>query len=1159
MKRMNLFKQIFCELSGMKSVKEAIEKKITPVSVTGLSHIHRAQLIHSLPEDKIHIVITGSEAEAKKLCDDINMMSGGESAVLFPSKELVFTPVDSANREYEYMRLSALTKTVKSRCSVICASIEAVMQPVIPVGALIAAGIELSVGQEIDLQELCLTLARSGYQRCEKVEGASQFSVRGAIIDIFPVQADKPVRIELFGDTIDTLNEFEIETQRRTEALEKVEISPASEILCDSDELAVKIENLCKKARGKHIELIREHLGADVRRLRGGEILPHAVKYYPLVYGAPSTVLDYIDGTVVFSDYSAVMDAAAGISSRFSEDMKLLIEDGQLCKGLYDVILDLTQLQTIFDKHVCLYISSFMQSGERISFRRLISFEAMQTAPWSGEMKQLTEDLHDFISRRYRVILAAGSEKTLSLIQSDLNGEGIPCDLANENITPENGRVCLMSGSFGGGFEYPENKTVLITQGHTMDSSRKKKRKKKSNSEAIRSLADITEGDLVVHSGHGIGRFIGIRKLEMEGVTKDYITIQYAGTDKLYIPVTQLDMVSKYIGPRDDSGVKLNKLSSGEWQKTRNNVKRAVKDMAHELIELYAKREKSKGFAFFPDDEIQHEFEERFPYIETDDQLQSIAEIKADMERERPMERLLCGDVGFGKTEVALRAAMKCILSGKQCAILAPTTVLAWQHYQTALRRFEHFPVNIELLSRYRSPKQQDDIIKKLKQGRIDLLIGTHKIIQKNVIFKDLGLAIIDEEQRFGVAHKEKFKESFSGVDMLMLSATPIPRTLNMAMSGIRDMSVIEEPPQDRYPVQTYVIEYNIGTLVQAIVRELRRGGQVYYIHNRVETINACAAKLHELLPEARIAFAHGQMSEDEMSDIWEQLVEHEIDILVCTTIIETGVDVPNVNTLIIEDADRFGLSQLYQLRGRVGRSNRRGYAYFTYKRDKVLTEIASKRLNAMKEFTQFGSGFRIALRDLEIRGAGSILGGKQHGHMEAVGYDMYIQLLSEAIAEEKGEKPEKISECLVDIQIDAHIPEKYISSLNQRIDIYRKIMLISEDSDKLDLIDELIDRYGDPPKSVIGLIDVSLLRNKAAKLGITEITQKNAAMQFYTEYLNGAQIAGLSKAYKGKIVFNGTGRSYVAVKISPKVKPFDMMRDTVEIIYENRDNKQSL
>ena len=608
-------------------------------------------------------------------------------------------------------------------------------------------------------------------------------------------------------------------------------------------------------------------------------------------------------------------------------------------------------------------------------------------------------------------------------------------------------------------------------------------------------------------------------------------------------------MVSKYIGPRDDSGVKLNKLSSGEWQKTRSNVKRAVKDMAHELIALYAKREKSEGFAFYPDDEIQHDFEERFPYVETDDQLTAIAEIKADMERIRPMERLLCGDVGFGKTEVAFRAAMKCILSGKQCAILAPTTVLAYQHYQTALRRFEHFPVNVELLSRYRSPKQQAEIVKKLAQGRIDLLIGTHKIIQKSVKFKDLGLAIIDEEQRFGVAHKEKFKESFTGVDVLMLSATPIPRTLNMAMSGIRDMSVLEEPPQDRYPVQTYVIEYNVGTVVQAIVRELRRGGQVYYIHNRVESILSCADRLQQLLPEARIAVAHGQMSEEEMSDIWEQLVEHEIDILVCTTIIETGVDVPNVNTLIIEDSDRFGLSQLYQLRGRVGRSNRRGYAYFTYRRDKVLTEIAAKRLNAMREFTQFGSGFRIALRDLEIRGAGSILGGSQHGHMEAVGYDMYLQLLSEAIAEEKGEQPEKVPECLVDIQIDAHIPEDYITSLNQRIDLYKKIMHVTRDEDKLDLIDELIDRYGEPPKSVVGLIEVSLLRNKAAHLGITEISQKNAQMYFYTEYLTIEQIQAMSAAYKGRITFNGSGKSYVSVKIDPKKRPFDMMKDVVGII----------
>ncbi|MBO4493735.1 MAG: transcription-repair coupling factor [Ruminococcus sp.] len=1151
---MNVFKELFTGLAGYKSLQEAIDKNISPVSVTGLSHIHRAQLVYALGCKKINLVITGTEAESKKLCDDINMMAGCEEAVLFPSKELVFTPVDSTNHEYEYMRIAALIKAAKSRCSVICASIEAVMQPVIPVGVLIAAGIELKQGQEINLTELSLTLAKCGYQRCEKVEGASQFSVRGSILDIYPVQADKPVRIELWGDEIDTISEFETDTQRRTEAMESVEIYPSGEVLYDNEELADRIEELCKKVRGKRMDAVREHLGADVHRLRAGEILAHSVKYYPLVYGEPSTVFDYIDGAVIFSDYSDVMDNASGVLARHNEDIKILMEDGQLCKGLDGYVLELPEIQHLAEKKVCLYVSSFMQGGERIDFRRLVSFEAMQTAPWSGEMKQLVEDLEDFRRRGYRMILAAGSDKTLPIIQQDLIDKDIPCDLLSQNIEPAEGRVLLMSGSFSGGFEYPENKIVLITQGRSMDSVRSKRRKKKNKAEEIRSLADITEGDLVVHSGHGIGRFIGIRKLEMDGVTKDYITIQYAGTDKLYIPVTQLDMVSKYIGPRDDSGVKLNKLSSGEWQKTRSNVKRAVKDMAHELIALYAKREKSVGFAFYPDDEIQHDFEERFPYVETDDQLTSIAEIKADMERPRPMERLLCGDVGFGKTEVALRAAMKCVLSGKQCAILAPTTVLAYQHYQTALRRFEHFPVNIELLSRYRSPKQQEEIIKKLKQGRIDLIIGTHKIIHKSVVFKDLGLAIIDEEQRFGVAHKEKFKESFTGVDVLMLSATPIPRTLNMAMSGIRDMSVIEEPPQDRYPVQTYVIEYNMGTVVQAIVRELRRGGQVYYIHNRVETIQACASRLQELLPEARIAVAHGQMSEDDMSDIWEQLVEHDVDILVCTTIIETGVDVPNVNTLIIEDSDRFGLSQLYQLRGRVGRSNRRGYAYFTYQRDKVLTEIATKRLNAMREFTQFGSGFRIALRDLEIRGAGSILGGRQHGHMEAVGYDMYLQLLSEAISEEKGEQPEKIPECLVDIQIDAHIPEDYISSLNQRIDMYRKIMLVNNEQDKSDLIDELIDRYGDPPKSVVGLIDVSLLRNKAAHLGITEISQRNGAMYFYTEYVSTDQIAALQKAYKGRIAFNGAGKSYVSVKISPKTLPFDMMIETVDIFYQHRE-----
>ena len=1148
---MKLFSNIFSELSGFKSILECLEKKISPVSVTGLSHIHRACLVSALVGNRVNLVVTGTEAEAKKLCDDVNMMTGRESAVLFPSREQVFTPVDSSNHEYEYMRISALSRAARNNCDVICASIEAVMQPVIPPDILISSAIEISAGDTIDRDKLCLDLAKCGYQRCEKVEGASQFSVRGSIIDIFPVQSDKPVRIELWDDEIESIAEFDTDSQRRSDTpIDKLEISPASELLCEGELLAQRLETLLKKVRGKRMELVRTHLGADVHRLNSGEILPHGMKYYSLAYEGLSTVFDYIDGAVLFSDYSNITEAANGITTRFNEDVKILIDEGQLCKGLDNLIVELPQIQLIAEKKCCFYISTFLQGGERIDYRRIISFEAMQTALWGGELKPLIEDISDYIRQGYKILLCAGSAKTLPIIKQDLEAENIPCDIANEESVLHKGRVCLISGGLSGGFEFPETKSVLIAQGLSMDSkSTRARKKKKPKSEEIRSLSDITEGDLVVHSSHGIGRFIGIRKLEFDGVTKDYITIQYAGTDKLYIPVTQLDMVSKYIGPRDDTGVKLTKLSSGEWQRKKSNVKRAVKDMAQELIALYAKREKSEGFAFYPDDEIQHDFENRFPYVETDDQLTAIAEIKADMERIRPMERLLCGDVGFGKTEVAFRAAMKCVLAGKQCAILAPTTVLAFQHYQTALRRFEQFPVNVELLSRYRTPKQQAEIIKKLKQGRIDILIGTHKIIQKSVVFNDLGLAIIDEEQRFGVAHKEKFKESFSGVDVLMLSATPIPRTLNMAMSGIRDMSVLEEPPQNRYPVQTYVIEYNTATIIQAIVRELRRGGQAYYIHNRVETIVSCTAKLQEMLPEARIAYAHGQMSQEELSDIWEQLVEHEIDILVCTTIIETGVDVPNVNTLIIEDSDRFGLSQLYQLRGRVGRSNRRGYTYFTYKRDKVLTEIAAKRLSAMKEFTRFGSGFRIALRDLEIRGAGSILGGSQHGHMEAVGYDMYLQLLSEAITEEKGEKPEKVPECLVDIQIDAHIPEKYISSLNQRIEIYRRIMTVKTDEDKFELIDELIDRYGEPPRSVVGLVEVSLIRNKAAHLGITEISQKNGQMYFYTQYLTVDQIAALSTAYRGKITFNGSGKSYVSVKIMPKVSAFDMMKEVIDTI----------
>ena len=595
----------------------------------------------------------------------------------------------------------------------------------------------------------------------------------------------------------------------------------------------------------------------------------------------------------------------------------------------------------------------------------------------------------------------------------------------------------------------------------------------------------------------------------------------------LFVPVTQLDLVSKYIGGGgEDGSVRLNKLNSAEWNKTKARVKKAVADMADELIRLYAQRMQAKGFAFDPDNDWQREFEARFPYEETDDQLRCIDEIKQDMERSQPMDRLLCGDVGFGKTEVAIRAAFKCVMNSKQCAVLVPTTILAWQHYQTFLRRMEGYPVRIELLSRFRTPKQQEEIIKDIRRGLVDIVIGTHRVIQKDVQFKDLGLAIIDEEQRFGVAHKERFKEMFHTVDVLNLSATPIPRTLNMAMSGIRDMSVIEEAPQDRHPVQTYVLEYDREILAAAIRRELRRGGQVFYLHNRVESIDACARKIAEMAPDARIVTAHGKMTEEQLSRIWQQLVDQEIDILVCTTIIETGVDVPNCNTLIIEDADRMGLSQLYQIRGRVGRSTRRAYAYFTFTRGKQLTEVAEKRLSAIKEFTSFGSGFRIAMRDLEIRGAGNVLGAQQHGHMEAVGYDMYLRLLGEAIAEQKGEAPERTSaECMVDLNIGAHIPESYIRGLSQRIDVYKKIAAIQNQDDAFDVTDELIDRFGDPPAAVQGLIDVALVRGRAAALGIKEIAQRDQGLFLYPERVDMVLASGLASTLKGRVMVGASGQ----------------------------------
>ena len=738
-------------------------------------------------------------------------------------------------------------------------------------------------------------------------------------------------------------------------------------------------------------------------------------------------------------------------------------------------------------------------------------------------------------------VVFAGTPRGAQALAEDLR-QDFSADLVQDvpAITP--GKIYVLEGTLSAGMEYPQLKLAIISHAKTGVSRTRAPKQKKGGH--IKNLSDLNVGDYVVHVSHGIGIFEGIVKREIHGVVKDYIKIRYAGTDMLFVPVTQMDLVTKYIGGKEEGVVKLNKLNSAEWAKTRARVKKAVKDMADELIKLYAKREASKGYAFGQDTDWQNDFERRFPYDETDDQLRCIQEIKADMERPVPMDRLLCGDVGFGKTEVAIRAAFKCVMDGKQCAVLVPTTILAWQHYQTFRNRMEGFPVKVDILSRFRTPREQEQVLEELRRGQIDVIIGTHRLVQKDVKFKDLGLCIIDEEQRFGVKHKETFKEMRNNVDVLTLSATPIPRTLNMAMSGIRDMSTIEEAPQDRQPVQTYVMEHDWGILTQAMNKELRRGGQVFYLHNRVDTIDSCAATIQKLIPDATVVVAHGKMSEEQLSKVWKRLLDHEIDILVCTTIIETGVDVSNCNTLIIEDADRLGLSQLYQIRGRVGRSSRRAFAYLTVTKGKALTDVATKRLEAIREFTTFGSGFRIAMRDLEIRGAGNILGAQQHGHMEAVGYEMYLKMLSDAVAVAKGEKPDtQATECQVDIRIGAHIPEDYIESLPQRIDIYKKIASVENDQDALDITDELIDRFGDPPESVKGLIDVSLLRNKAASLGIKEISQRTDSLLFYPEVVDMEAASRLAANLKGRVMLNAGAKPYLAVRVLKGEKPVDTMR----------------
>lgn len=1116
---------------------DAVRGGALPAAVSGLSGVHKAAVLYSLwvHTGRRVFLLAGDEAEADRFVSDLTAM--GMRALYYPVRDLSLRQGEAASHEYERQRLRVLARLLAGECDAVVACADGALQHTVPPQVLAARTRRVRAGDACSPEEIEKLLLGCGFERAAQVEGPGQFARRGGILDAYPPAAPAPVRVEFWGDEVDTVSFFDPETQRRTQDGASLEILPAVEALPGPDAagLAEKIRRLSASLRGKNAAAARPVLQQQAELVEQGVRLSCMDKFLPLLYPAPACLLDYCgEGDLLaVSEGVNARERVRASQRHWAEDLKEYLADGTLCKHLDSYSATWSDALRYFEQRGAVLLDTFARGHSEIPLRVTLNFAVQQLSVWGGSGDLLAEDLAPMRRNKWACAVLAGNERNARTTAADLRAAGVAADYMEEAGDIARGTVAVLPGALSAGFAWPGAFLGVISHGKLLQGKPRRAKRKKSG-QALGSLSELSPGDYVVHESHGIGVYEGIHKLDTHGVQKDYIKIRYARGDTLYVPVTQLDLVSRYIGPREDSGVRLNRLGGADWQRTKARVRHAVRDMAKELIKLYAARMRAKGHAFSPDTEMQRDFESRFPFEETEDQLRCVEEIKGDMERQAPMDRLLCGDVGFGKTEVALRAAFKCICDSRQCAMLVPTTILAWQHYQTVLQRMEGFPVKVELLSRFRTPRQQEQILRALQRGEVDMVIGTHRLVSSDVRFRDLGLVVIDEEQRFGVAQKEKLKSLCENVDVLTLSATPIPRTLNMAMSGIRDMSVLEEAPHDRHPVQTYVIEHDEGILADAVRRELRRGGQVYWLHNDVASITRAGARLKARVPEARIGIGHGKMGEQELSEVWRQLIDHEIDVLVCTTIIETGVDVPNANTLIIDNADRMGLSQLHQIRGRVGRSARRAYAYFTFTPNKVLSEIAQKRLSAIREFTEFGSGFQIAMRDLEIRGAGNLLGGEQHGHMEAVGYDMYLKLLGDAVAEEKGQAPKRGEECLMDLQIEAHIPERYIPTSAGRLEMYRRIADIRSEEDAMDVTDELIDRYGDPPASVNGLIRIALLRNQAGLRGIAEVKQQGGGVQLYQQKPDMRWIAKLMDAFPRRVTVNAGTKPHIRVDLEP-------------------------
>ncbi|MED0681249.1 transcription-repair coupling factor [Aneurinibacillus thermoaerophilus] len=1096
--------------SEFEAIVESFEKGLREQLASGLSNSAR-QIFYAALYQKMEqplVIVTHNMFQAQKVYDDMSQLISPDELWLYPANEMVISEVSISSPETLSQRIEVLNALSTGKKGVLIVPYAGVRRSVVPVDEWRQAQCSIKVGSEIELDSFLAKMVALGYERVEMVEARGEISVRGGIIDIFPVYTANPVRIELFDAEVDSIRTFDISTQRSIENLSEVVIGPTREVFGDKavfNRAAERLEEHMSRALPKVKDIqarekILEKVGWEIEQLRQGHSFTGIYKYISFLYRTNETLIDYMSCSplVVIDEPSRIVEAAAQLEKDEAEWKTTLIQQGEflpdieLSHSLEDIIAP--------KKWKILHASLFLRQVPKTNPQNVVNFNCKAMQNFHGQMNVLKTEMERWKKAKATVVFCAADEERARRLERVFHDYDIEADIIlSPEKALESGRPVITLGNLQSGFELPMLHLVVITETEVFTQKQRKAaktRKNLSNAERIKSYTELRVGDYVVHVNHGIGKYLGIETLKINGIHKDYLHIKYAGNDKLYVPIEQIDQVQKYIGS-EEKEPKVYKLGGSDWKKVKSKVRASVQDIAQDLIRLYAERQQARGYAFSKDGEEMREFEAMFPYEETEDQLRAIREIKEDMEKPRPMDRLLCGDVGYGKTEVAIRAAFKAVMDGKQVAVLVPTTILAQQHYETFRERFADYPVNIAVISRFRTRKEQNQTIKGLKDGTVDIIIGTHRLLSKDVAFKDLGLLIVDEEQRFGVTHKEKLKKLKTNVDVLTLTATPIPRTLHMSMLGVRDLSIIETPPENRFPVQTYVMEYSGALVREAIERELAREGQVYFLYNQVQGIEQMADQIRMLVPEARVVVAHGQMSETELESVMLSFLEGEADVLVSTTIIETGVDIPNVNTLIVTNADRMGLSQLYQLRGRVGRSNRIAYAYFTYQRDKVLNEVAEKRLQAIKEFTELGSGFKIAMRDLSIRGAGNLLGAEQHGFIASVGFDLYSQMLKDAIEELKGEpKKEEEVHPEINLTIDAFIPSDYIQDGKQKIEMYKKFAAVSSFEEIDELTEELEDRFGDIPQSVRNLLLVSKLRVHARKHRIVEISQKGDTIQ---------------------------------------------------------------